>query len=499
MKLNFSSVRCLSVGDRIGLAHGSLLFWFLWLSAAPIGFAAKPLALCPQNPHYFLFRGKPAVLITSGEHYGAVLNLDFDYVKYLNTLQAQKLNLTRTFSGAYVEPTGSFNIAQNTLAPAPERFICPWARSSTPGYANRGNKFDLSKWDPAYFRRLTDFVAQAGKRGIVVEMNLFCPFYEEAQWNLSPQNVLNNINGLGAISRTNAYTLDQNDGLLAVQEAMVKKIVTELKKFDNIYYEICNEPYFGGVTLEWQRHIAETIVATEKALGTRHLVSQNIANDKALVQNPDPNVSIFNFHYATPPDTVWMNYRLNKVIGDNETGFRGTNDAHYRVEGWEFILAGGALYNNLDYSFTVGHENGTFAYPARQPGGGSPALRAQLRTLKEFIESFNFVKLKPDNSIIKGGVPEGATARALVEAGRAYAIYVRGGTQANLKIDLPASHYNAEWINPVSGAVVKTDSFRHPGGLVTLASPIYEGELAIRLKGQGSASPIRPSKQSRSL
>ena len=29
------------------------------------------------------------------------------------------------------------------------------------------------------------------------------------------------------------------------------------------------------------------------------------------------------------------------MIGDNETGFRGTNDAPYRIEGWEFILAGG--------------------------------------------------------------------------------------------------------------------------------------------------------------
>ena len=33
-----------------------------------------------QNPHYHEFRGKPTVLITAGEHYGAVMNLDFDYI-----------------------------------------------------------------------------------------------------------------------------------------------------------------------------------------------------------------------------------------------------------------------------------------------------------------------------------------------------------------------------------------------------------------------------------
>lgn len=27
-----------------------------------------PISLHPDNPHYFLFRGKPTVLITSGEH-----------------------------------------------------------------------------------------------------------------------------------------------------------------------------------------------------------------------------------------------------------------------------------------------------------------------------------------------------------------------------------------------------------------------------------------------
>ncbi len=84
----------------------------------------------------------------------------------------------------------------------------------------------------------------------------------------------------------------------------------ELKDFDNLYYEICNEPYFGGVTLAWQHRIADVIVATERDLGARHLISQNIANGKAKVQQPHPNVSIFNFHYAYPPDTVAMNYGL---------------------------------------------------------------------------------------------------------------------------------------------------------------------------------------------
>src|SRR2546428_14187305 len=75
----------------------------------------KCLRLHPRNPHYFLFRGKPAVLITSGEHYGAVLNLDFDYVKYLDTLAKDGMNLTRTVSGAHCASSGALNIESNTL------------------------------------------------------------------------------------------------------------------------------------------------------------------------------------------------------------------------------------------------------------------------------------------------------------------------------------------------------------------------------------------------
>jgi hypothetical protein len=72
--------------------------------APPTASAGEPVKLHPANPHYFLFRGHPTVLITSGEHYGAVLNLDFDYIRYLDELQSNGLNLTRVWPGAsYLE------------------------------------------------------------------------------------------------------------------------------------------------------------------------------------------------------------------------------------------------------------------------------------------------------------------------------------------------------------------------------------------------------------
>ena len=41
------------------------------------------------------------------------------------------------------------------------------------------------------------------------------------------------------------------------------------------------------------------------------------------------------------------------------------------------MIAGGALYNNLDYSFAVGHEDGSFVYPDTQPGGSGGVVSSR--------------------------------------------------------------------------------------------------------------------------
>jgi hypothetical protein len=441
---------------------------------------ARALALHPDNPHYFLFRGKPTVLVTSGEHYGAVLNLDFDFARYLDQLRADGLNHTRTFTGTYREIPGSFGITDNTLAPRPNRYLCPWARSTTAGYFDGGNKFNLRKWDANYFKRLKDFLTHASKRGVVVELNLFCPNYDDKLWKASPMNAVNNVNGVGKCPRTEVYTL-KHKPLVAVQEALTRKIAQELKDFDNLYYEVCNEPYFGGVTQEWQRHIVDMIVEAEKKFPHKHLISMNIANGRAKVARPHPAVSLFNFHYCVPPDTVALNYGLKKPIGENETGFRGNKDVTYRTEGWEFLIAGGALYNNLDYSFTCKHPDGTFlAY--KSPGGGSPTLRRQFKILKDFLHSFDFVRMAPDNSVIKAGIPKRATARALVEPGKQYAIYLKGGKQADLRVEVPAGMYVVEWLDTKTGKVVRRQTASDKKGLILLRSPAYVEDIALRIK-----------------
>ncbi len=113
---------------------------------------------------------------------------------------------------------GSFNIVENTLAPAPGRFVCPWARSTTPGAGDGGNKFDLSQWDADYFARLKDFLTQAGQRGIVVELSLFCAIYDDKLWAVNPLNAANNMQEVGKVGRLEVYTR-KDKALTVAQEA----------------------------------------------------------------------------------------------------------------------------------------------------------------------------------------------------------------------------------------------------------------------------------------
>ena len=366
-----------------------------------------------------------------------MLNPDFDQRIYLRTLARDGLNYTRIFTGSYFEPQGAFGIAKNTLAPPGARALTPWARSGTPGYAGGGNRFDLSQWDTTYFRRLRDFVRLADEHGVVVEVTLFSSIYGDAQWQINPLNRANNVNGTDSIPLQRVHTLD-NGNVWAHQERLVRKIVRELNAFDNVIYEIQNEPWADNHTLagpinhylpkweqEWMkprgardRGVARVAAARRRRRARRGGDAAQATSDRAeLRQFPlpasggglggvDPELPLCDSRGGGSES------RVGSRLGLDETGFAGSDDATYRRQAWRFMLAGGALFDHLDYSFTVERPDGTDRNEA--PGGGSPALRKQLGVLKRFVDGFDFVRMRPDRRVVRartGRVPRGARGR----------------------------------------------------------------------------------------
>ena len=166
--------------------------------------------------------------------------------------------------------------------------------------------------------------------------------------------------------------------------------------------------------MDWQHRIADVIADDGEGLLPASTSSPEHRQRQQEGREAAPGRVDLQFPLRQPPDAVAENYGLNKVIGDNETGF-GHADDPYRMEAWEFLLAGGGLYNNLDYSFTVGHEDGTFAYPdpARRR---QPEFREQMKVLKDFLYGFDFVRLKPDPSVVKTKLPKDCRCQSWLKA-----------------------------------------------------------------------------------
>ena len=461
----------------------------------------EPIQLHPDNPHYFWYGDKALALITSAEHYGAVLNLDFDYRKYLKTLSDEGMNYTRIFTGTYFEVAGeSFNIQHNTLAPPSDRVITPWTTVDSAGQ----QQYDLTSWNEAYFDRLHDFLSVADEYGIIVEITLFSSIYRDEHWDLSPQNPANNVNLTQPIDRLAAQTLD-NGPLLAYQISLVRQLVNELNAHGNFFFEIQNEPwsdhpvpvynivnkeelqendwtykadFADSASLAWQDSLASVIVETERALLQQHLIAQNYTNFRAAIPEVSDHISIINFHYAWPDAARW-NYHYDKVLGFDESGFAGSDDPVYRRQAWQFMLSGGGLYNNLDYSFYVGQEDGRGTNDA--PGGGSAALRQQLKTLSDFLHSFKLETLRPDlTSIVRS---PGLIPYVLSDSDRAYAIYLRatGTGSSMLQLRTGDGNYRMEALNPITGKYAEPTDMVANDGLLTVDVVIPTGELALKI------------------
>lgn len=440
---------------------------------------AQPISKHPKNPHYFIYKNKPLVLISSAEHYGAVINIEFDYVKYLNTLHAEGMNYTRVFSGAYVEKPGVFNMEKNTLAPETGCYLAPWKRVSEKSLYDGENKFDLSTWNPDYFQRLKNFLALAEKLDIIVEITFFSSIYNEENWQRNPFNPGNNVNNFPEIKHWENSNLPGNKTVNKFQQKLVEKIVGEVNSFDNVIFEIQNEPWTDNpdkdirllktldaepekdrwfkytqttskASLEWQKQLANAIIKTEEKLPKKHLIAQNYVNFKHAISNVDNHISVINFHYAWP-EAAWMNYGWERPLSYDESGFDGSSDTTYLRQAWQFILAGGAVFNNLDYSFFVGKEDGTGKNSA--PGGGSALLRKQLQYLASFINSIDFLKTSPDFNVVYHS--PGLEWQALSQHGKQYAMVFTGHSAGWVKLSLPENDYSYEFICPFTGKVVK--------------------------------------------
>lgn len=492
--------------------------------------AVEPIRLHPDNPRYFLFRGKPLVLITASEHYGSVINRPFDFEKYLADHAEKRQTLTRTFL-LYRELQSAKNPWSPCKPESPD-FIGPWRRVGPIGPGGDGAasdgepKYDLDQWNPEYFERLHHFLQRASDLGVIVELTLFSNSYNDAIWRLNPLCPLNNLQKVGPTHWT-WYTTLKDPKLVERQHAFVSKIIDETAwRYDNIYYEVCNEPggdWPGETTVAeveaWQADIANTIREELAQRGTKHLIAGAPAHYiKPVVKQPYDDVfaagvfDIVNFHshsdnylhgkrydlagfmtkdlflgtltdFSAGLHEVSKDKPLPFVLDEDNAASAHKDEEAWTVErkrAWTMVMNQGH-YDFIDFSITVGHETGTQE--------SNRKIRTWMKNLSTFIHSFDFVHAKPVANWISG-LPAHVFQASLAVEGSDYITYFADARERNdagagmpikgkISFRLPEGEYDARFYSPVAG--MYSVGVQMKGADVTLQLPEFEHDLVLRV------------------
>ncbi|MBC7965482.1 MAG: hypothetical protein H7Z17_06085 [Fuerstia sp.] len=88
---------------------------------------------------------------------------------------------------------------------------------------------------------------------------------------------------------------------------------------------------------------------------------------------------------------------------------------------------------------------------------------------------------KPDLSLLKSELHKGVRMQMLTDGERQHAIYLQGGQQVDLSFSLRPADYHVEWIDVLTGKVVKEERRTHSGGTAVFASPAMTDDIALRI------------------
>lgn len=209
---------------------------FLLLAVLAIaGLSSAAIRPWPNNPRYWEYDGKP-VLFVGGS--------DDD-----NLFQWPEERLIAQLDGL---AAAGGNQIRNTMSDRDEGNLHAFAEVE-PG------KYDLTRWNPEYWKRFDTLLRETHQRGILVQIELWDRFdHSRDNWKTDPYNPANNINysfeesGFapdypkhpGSNEQPFFYTvpaLKNNTVVLPYQQAFAREVLRYALKYDHVLYCIDNE------------------------------------------------------------------------------------------------------------------------------------------------------------------------------------------------------------------------------------------------------------------
>lgn len=445
--------------------------------------ASGPLAVSEANPRYFAVESGDAadrrVVYLTGSH----VNNNFhdgsgpgadcadtpepnDFRAYLGFLKERGHNFIRLWRWEQFKSQVAGGAYHFCMTPQ------PWPRTG-PGTARDGKpKFDLSRFDPAYFGRLRDYVVAAGDGGIYVSVMLFEGF--GLHLTPPPDNVeghpfhaTNNVNGIGIASINDYQVLPLDPRARALQEAYIHKVVDTVHDLPNVLYEVANESSGGGSvgpeflammglseapdwgdSTEWQYWVIDLVKRYEARMGyARHPVGMTMqypVRDQSKVNGvlfdspadwispgfDDVGSPMENSRWLTNPPA---NDGAKVIISDTDHYSPMKADASWA---WKSFLRG---HNPILYDLGI-----VSGVNPPDPSSGSPsfsslepARRAMGDTLR-FAREVDLARMEPRGDL-------SSTGYALANPGEEYLVLQPDETSDPFTVGLEVGTYSAEW------------------------------------------------------
>jgi len=437
-------------------------------------FAAKatgPLRVHPANPRYFTDGSGKAVFLTGSHTWGNLQDYRYatlpspapmDFDAYLAFLTRHNHNFFRLWAW---ESCWNPNAKQGTITYDP----MPYERPG-PGAALDGKpRFDLTRFNPAYFDRMRSRIAAARDNGIYASVMLFNGFSIVGKgnvggdpWRGHPFNPANNVNGIDGGANGAVHTLS-NPAVTAHQEAYVRKVIDTVADLDNVLYEITNEDTGTSADIAWQTHIIQFIKRYEATKPKQHPVGFTVAypggNDAVLAQSPADWIS--------PAAKLPASDGRKVIVNDTDhsyfwIGLRKDGPAAQRVWVWENFTRGNQCLF-MDPYLDPSHDPGR-----NDPAGGKPdpywdTLRDAMGRTRAWAERMNLAAAVPHGELASTGF-------CLADPGREYLVYLPKGGEVTVDLSAATGELAVEWMDAAEGTTTRAEAVAG-GGRRTLKSP----------------------------
>jgi len=355
----------------------------------------------------------------------------------------------------------------------------PWLRTG-PGTDLGGQpKFDLSRFDPAYFQRLRERVGAAQERGIFVIVMLFEAHVVQIvpTRNAHPFYWRNNINDTRYLENVeDIYTL-RYPQITEWQQRYVRAVVDSVNDFDNVLYEVADEG--GSYSTEWQLAMLSYLRAYQAGKPTQHpagMTFQINGRNATLFDSDADWVSpgAESGHFSSAPLPV----KSRQVIIADTDHLGG---ASFGDSGWvwrSFFRGLNVLYmDNYVAPDSVGLP------PTRE----AAEIRAGIGLTRLLADQVDIGKFAPNSEIASTGFA--------LQSSDALLVYVPSAAFFTLDLRSLGQTYLVEWFDIQSGSITTGAGVRG-GAVVTLRAPDTQGSVLYLRNSLAAINPLS-SMQSR--